>query len=187
MTGLRNNPPEYHLKKYGCTKEQWIELRNIGLAMVEAGASQDATPLRAYQHQRDAAVNRRKIEWKLTLMEWWTIWQESGFWEKRGLGRGYMMCRKGDVGPYAIGNVFIGPGAENLSDAAKKADLPIGVSYVVKGVAKPYRAYCNFMGKQRHLGLFATIEEARAAYETARRLDELVTSTPSLNHTGEAA
>lgn len=174
MTGLRYNPRADHLERYGCTKDEWIELRDLGLRMIAEGASSDSTPLRAYQHQRFAAEHRRKIEWKLSLPEWWAIWSESGLWEKRGLGRGYMMCRKGDKGAYEVGNVYIGPGAANLSAAAKQTDLPIGVAYTTKGISKPYRAYCNFLGKQRHLGTFASVEEAEAAYTTARKLDEVV-------------
>lgn len=171
MTGLHQNPPKSLLEGYGCTVEQWRELRDIGLRMVADGGSADRTPLRAFCHQRNAAVRRRGIEWQLTLMDWWTVWQESGRWTERGLGRGYMMCRKGDLGPYAVGNVFIGPGAENLSAAAKKCDLPIGVARAHKKCKSPYRAYCNIGGKQRHLGVFATVQEAHVAYLAARDLD----------------
>lgn len=173
MTGRRKNPPIHLLDAYGCTKEQWLFLRDFGLSMVEVGASKDATPLRAYQHQRFAAESRRGIPFRLTIWEWWGIWQASGKWPERGVGRGYMMCRKGDKGAYEAGNVYIGPGDKNLSDAAKKCDLPIGVAHAAKGVAKPYRAYCNINRKQRHLGMFATVEEARSAYLKARALDEL--------------
>lgn len=49
------------------------------------------------------------------VWEWWTIWQMSGRWEERGRGHGYMMCRKGDVGPYALGNVVIATGDFNAA------------------------------------------------------------------------
>lgn len=170
MTGLRANHPQHLLDGYGCTNDFWIELRDLGLRMIEAGASKDATPLRAFQHQRFAA-SRRRIGWKLTLPEWWSIWQDSGHWSERGVGRGYMMCRVGDIGSYEVGNVFIGPGVENLSAATKKYDLPIGVSRTYKSRINPYRAYCNIGGKQRHLGSFPTIEAAERAYLTALSLD----------------
>lgn len=171
MTGLRMNPRQDHLDSYSCTKEFWIELRDIGLKMVEAGASGDTTPLRAFGHQRQAAVMRRNIQWKLTLPEWWAIWQDSGKWEQRGVGRGYMMCRKGDKGAYEVGNVYIGSGEENLSAAAKKTNLPIGVAHSTKSRTNPFRAYCNVNGKQHHLGLFKTAEDAERAYLAARELD----------------
>lgn len=171
MTGLRANHPQHFLDGYGCTNDFWIELRDLGLRMIEAGASRDATPLRAYQHQRYAAIARRKIEWRLTLPQWWAVWQESGHWPDRGAGRGYMMCRFGDTGAYEVGNVFIGPGAENLSAATKKHDLPIGVSRTHKSRLNPFRAYCNVGGKQRHLGSFPTAEAAERAYLAALSLD----------------
>lgn len=174
MTGLHKNLSPHLLEFYGCTTEFWIHLRDLGNKMVAAGASKDCTPLRAYQHQRQAAVVRRKIEWRLTLPEWWAIWEQSGRWQDRGVGRGYMMCRMGDKGAYAVGNVYIGSGVENLSAAGKKCDLPIGVAYRpgVKPHLKQYRAYCNVGGKQRHLGVFATVEEARAAYLSALAFDK---------------
>jgi hypothetical protein len=171
MTGLHRNPPAKLLAAFGCSKEFWIELRDIGNAMMKAGGRKDATPLRAYSHQRTAAMGARGIEWKLTLPEWWTIWTLSGHWHERGVGRGYHMCRRGDVGPYVVGNVFIAPGVENLSAATKKSGLPIGVARVHKSTRKPYRAICTIGGKQRHLGVFATVSEARSAYLAAIERD----------------
>jgi hypothetical protein len=141
--------------------------------MVAAGlCKEDSTPLRAYQHQKHAAEVRRGIPFRLTLMEWWKIWSDSGKWEQRGLGRGYMMCRIGDLGAYEVGNVFIGEGAGNLSAASKGTDLPIGVAIVVKGKTRRFRAYCNIYGRQRHIGLFETPEEAERAYLKAVALDD---------------
>lgn len=164
MSGIIMNPPKHSLETFRCTPALWRHLRDLGAAMVKAGASPDTTPLRAYSHQRHAALAKRGIAWNLSLAEWWAIWQASGHWAERGAGRGYMMCRNGDEGPYEVGNVYIGPGAENLAAAAKKELLPIGVARIRKGRAKPYRAVCWVAGKQRHLGCFATVAEARAAY-----------------------
>lgn len=173
MTGRHKNPPQYVLDMYQCSKEEWVTLRDLGLQMIEAGiCKQDSTPLRAFQHQRTAALNRRGIEWNLTLIAWWGIWDASGHWPDRGIGRGWHMCRHGDQGAYEVGNVFIGEGAGNLSAAAKNADLPIGVAYAGKGKEKPYRAYCNVYGRQRHIGVFATVEDAEQAYLKAVRLDD---------------
>lgn len=173
MTGMMKNPPQRLLDRYKCTKEEWLKLRDLGLQMVLDGVcKKDSTPLRAYQHQQTAAERRRGIIWKLSLMEWWQVWEESGRWNERGVGRGWQMCRKGDQGAYEIGNVYIGPGADNLSAAAKATDLPIGVAYVAKGTTKPYRAYCHVLGRQRHIGLFETADEAEQAYLKAVALDK---------------
>lgn len=78
-----------------------------------------ATPRGQYSvHKHNAAV--RGIEFKLTFDQWWGIWQRSGHWEKRGNRKGhYVMCRKGDIGPYAVGNVYIGSFSHNTADRNK--------------------------------------------------------------------
>lgn len=172
MTGLHRNPSQRVLDRYRCTKEEWIYLRDLGRSMIDQGiCNKDTTPLRAYQHQETKA-HARGIEFKLSLTEWWGIWEASGRWNERSVGRGWHMCRFGDLGHYEVGNVFIGEAAQNHSDACKVADLPIGVAFAPKGKEKPYRAYCNVFGRQRHIGLFATPEEAEQAYQKAVSLDE---------------
>lgn len=99
----------------GCSLAQYKDLRAIGRATMKNGETLDRTPVRAFSGQKRNAIHHRGIEWKLTLWEWWTIWQMSGHWEERGRGRGYMMCRKGDTGPYAVGNVVIATGVFNGS------------------------------------------------------------------------
>jgi hypothetical protein len=165
-------PTKKMLAAYPCDADLWRRLHAVGQEMVRQGSSPDIVPLRAFQHQRYRA-GARGIEWKLTLAEWWAIWEESGHWRERGIGRSFMMCRIGDLGPYEVGNVFIGPGVMNLSAAAKKTNLPIGVAYRGnrKRYSKPYRAYCNVGGKQRWLGVFKTADEAHAAYLEALLLD----------------
>lgn len=80
-----------------------------------------ATPKGQYSvHKHNANV--RGVEFNLTFEQWWSIWQKSGHWDKRGNRAGcYVMCRKGDEGPYAVGNVFIGKFDRNLRDARKKS------------------------------------------------------------------
>lgn len=180
MSAYHQNPPPSLLSDYGCTVEQWRDLRNIGLAMMKAGATKETTPLKAFCHQRHSAITRRNIEWKLSLMEWWRIWQASGHWHERGRGRGWHMCRNGDTGPYALGNVHIGPGAENLSASAKKCDLPIGVVHNKKSRISPYLACCSIDGKRRHLGSFRTVEAARAAYLKALEFDLALKAAPAM-------
>ncbi|MBB5663229.1 hypothetical protein GGE68_001405 [Rhizobium leguminosarum] len=172
MTGLKKNPPQWLLDRYACTKDEWLMLRDLGLQMIADGTCKsDTTPLRAYQHQQQSATVRRGIPFKLTLMEWWNIWDESGRWADRGMGRGWHMCRVGDLGAYEVGNVFIGEGTGNLSAAAKVQDLPIGVALSIKRSVRRFRAYCNVGGKQRHIGVFDTVEEAERAYLKALALD----------------
>jgi hypothetical protein len=78
------------------------------------------TPTIIYSKQKSNAIRQRNIEFTLTFQEWWDIWQQSGKWEHRGNKKGqYVMSRKGDVGPYAIGNVFIQSMADNCREAHK--------------------------------------------------------------------
>jgi hypothetical protein len=71
-------------------------------------------PHRAYaQHAAGAAV--RGIEFQLTFSEWWGYWQDH--YERRGREKGCMvMCRTGDKGPYAVGNVRIATVSENHAE-----------------------------------------------------------------------
>ena len=75
------------------------------------------TDLRKYQKSKNQA-KYRGIDFHLTFEEWLDIWQKSGFYDKRGVGRGsYVMSRYNDIGPYAVGNVFIQTNAQNVIDA----------------------------------------------------------------------
>lgn len=151
------------MSRCGCTLDQWREMRRIGREMVDAGVGFYRTPLRAYSSQRANAA-RRGIGWELSLWQWWQIWQCSGKWERRGRGQGYVMCRKGDVGPYSVGNVFIAPATENCSiKPSKKSDLPTGVSLV----SGRYAAKRMIAGVILNLGRHKSPELAHAAYLAA--------------------
>jgi transposase len=140
------------LLKWGCTRAEYIALRDM------------KKPTRAYAAQRRNA-HIRGIGWELTLWQWWTIWQQSGHWAERGIHSGqYVMCRRGDAGPYAVGNVFIALSSENVS-SAKKSDLPTGVRRTRGG--NRYAALRQINGKKLYLGTFAAPDQAYAAYLTA--------------------
>lgn len=144
---------ERFFRHKGCSWLQYVELRAMG------------KPTRAFSMQRKNA-HRRGICWELTLWEWWQIWQKSGHWQQRGRGNGYVMCRKGDVGPYSIDNVFIARGIENSSNrVGKKSNLPIGVRKNPRSAG--YSAQRHINGSHRWLGSFPTIEQAQAAYLAA--------------------
>jgi len=68
----------------------------------------------AHRHRAD----RSSIGFQLTFDEWLTIWLESGHWNERGCHKGqYVMSRRGDTGPYAVGNVFIQTHTMNIKEA----------------------------------------------------------------------
>jgi hypothetical protein len=147
------------LAKLGITWAEWRDFCKVGQGYAAEGGAYRG-PLRAFGSQRRNAA-KRGIPFELTFAQWWQIWQDSGKWAQRGR-TGYVMCRKGDVGPYAVGNVFIASSSFNALTAArlyKKSGLPKGVSFNRgKYVAK----HC-----QKHLGRFATREAASAAYLAA--------------------
>lgn len=92
------------LKRWGCNYDQYAVIRNL------------KKPTRAYVLQRKSA-RARGIGWEFNLWQWWTVWHESGKWDQRGCRQGcYVMCRKGDVGPYAVGNVYIATCTQNMLD-----------------------------------------------------------------------
>lgn len=74
-----------------------------------------ATPRMRYR-QHKASAKQRGIEFDLTFDEWWEIWQPH--YAQRGRGAGHLqMCRTGDVGPYAVGNVRIDTVEANQAEA----------------------------------------------------------------------
>ena len=63
-------------------------------------------------------AKKRGITFLFTFDEWMGIWWGSGHWFERGCKKGqFVMCRTGDVGPYAIGNVRIDTCGANAREA----------------------------------------------------------------------
>ncbi len=184
------------MARYGCSYEDYRSLARISKDMRADGSSYYKAPLGAYRSQEHNA-KARNIEWCLSLLEWWTIWQESGKWKLRGRGQGYMMCRFGDEGPYAVGNVYIATGVHNGAvqpnniyrvshprhheiiqarvEGPPRHDIP-GVRKVYFGLpvgvtfhkrSRRYQAQIGIGGVLRYLGSFKTAEEARDAYLSA--------------------
>lgn len=149
------------IEKRGCTYAQWKMLNVIGRKQMACGAAYSSTPIGAFVTQKNNA-RKRGIAWDFTLWQWWSIWQASGKWSQRGRGQGYVMCRRGDTGPYAEWNVFIGRATENNSKTKRKlSGLPIGVSPSRSG---KYIAHRIIDGKPMYLGTHPTPELAHAAY-----------------------
>lgn len=123
------------------------------------------SPRRAFNEQRRCA-HRRGIAWEFTFEGWCSVWEMSGHWNERGRGQGYVMCRKGDVGPYSAENVFIAPSRVNASEhPSRKKNLPIGV--FTKPGRKTFQARRKLGGKRVELGTYPTAEKAHAAYLAA--------------------
>lgn len=148
----------------GCSVAEYNNLLRIGQALARQGVSSSRQPIGAFVSQKGNA-KARGIAWELSLWQWWTIWQESGRWDDRGRGHGYVMCRKGDEGPYSVDNVIIAPAHFNSSCQKRKTSgLPIGVT---SSEGWRFVAKINVNGAVRHLGIYPTAEKAHAAYLSA--------------------
>lgn len=151
------------MKKNGCTRAQLASVLLIQRRMVRDGAGVFQTPLYAFRTQRQNA-RTRGIEWQMTFWQWWTIWQKSGKWSRRGRSSGdFVMCRNGDAGPYSVENVHIAPAFSNVHESNNRSGLPVGVQQTKSG---RYTAHRRFPGDKRptQLGIFDTVDEARLAY-----------------------
>lgn len=108
------------MRRYGCS---WSEYQEIPKSARSAYLDQ----------KRNAQA--RGIGWEFKISEWWRFWVESGRWHERGKGRsGYVMGRRGDVGPYSQTNVYICSQVQNLKDSyvfkpatARRSTHPIKV------------------------------------------------------------
>jgi len=116
-----------------------------------------------FTRQRQNAY-MRNIDWRLTFVEWKSIWDSSGKYELCGRGTGhYCMSRIKDSGAYAVGNVHIQLFEQNSSEGFKKARLHTkankGVYHVLPGRTNAWLAK---VGKKR-LGYFPSESAAVAA------------------------
>lgn len=155
-------------RTYGCSYERLIEI-NRGARVQDPTA-----PAYLYRQQRQRAV-ARGIEWDMSLPEWVETWGDR--LPLRGRGpQDLCMARHGDVGPYAVANVYITTNRQNqldrpkavhkkATDAARTARMASARGWAIapRCPVKPYRVYCQ----KKYVGHYATQAEAEAAYRAA--------------------
>lgn len=96
--------------------------------------------LQAYENQIYAA-KARGIAWRMTYAQWWRWWQRDDGtgqprWRRRGNRVGcLMMLRKGDKGPYALGNVYCGTPEDNARDMRRNSPSVASPQFIAAGVA----------------------------------------------------
>jgi hypothetical protein len=74
--------------------------------------------LRAAFRDHRKHAKARGIEFLLTYEEWLKIWEDSGKLAQRGVGPDkFCMSRRGDKGPYEVGNVQIKTFGANTREA----------------------------------------------------------------------
>jgi hypothetical protein len=94
---------------------------------------------RSYRRQKYNARSRG-VGFELSFSEWLQIWQDSGHLASRARGIGYVMARKEDKGPYAVGNVYICTQSQNIKD-----------SFVFKPANKRKRRFCAVLTTDKQL------------------------------------
>jgi hypothetical protein len=74
----------------------------------------------AFKRQKHSAA-KRGIQFEMNFGQWLTVWHESGKLSERGRRKGqYVMSRKMDAGPYAVGNVEIKTCSENVKEVRSR-------------------------------------------------------------------
>lgn len=151
-------------KTYGCTAAE-LAVLNEGMALSDLKS-------KAYKYLNHKKVaTTRGIPWEISFPEWVSVWVESGRWNERGPRKHeYVMARRGDEGPYKVGNVFIQTARQNSAEAAikmhrlftgsiRKPKNSRGWSYLA-GRRKPYEVRVA----KKTYGSYATQAEAEAVY-----------------------
>lgn len=140
--------------KFGVSLELLADLRSTGVALL-------------FQRHKSSAA-RRGIGFELTLGEWLSIWQESGFFSLRGRGRGrYCMSRIGDVGPYAVGNVFIQSCEQNTSEYRQRF-LAGGGTATAKSTLGSGRGWTLLKDKRRGKPYCVQVAGTKATYHATQ-------------------
>lgn len=153
------------LAQWGMTYNAREKLRIASRAKMAEGANRETTIIGAFRRQKQNA-RLRGIEWRLTLGQWWSIWEESGKWDMRGRNAGqYVMGRLKDEGAYAVGNVQILLCSDNSRLArmnkpnVRRQKDAQGVYFLNPGSSRPWVAKAH----RKFIGSFRTDEEALAA------------------------
>ncbi len=120
------------IERWGCNREVYSRIKGRG------GVS-------AFSQQR-ANARTLGIPWRMTLPQWWDVWEKSGHWEQRGRGRDrYCMARYYDVGSYSPRNVRIVTNHANLKERwidgkLDRQGCPMrGVRLGARGTKRPWR------------------------------------------------
>ncbi len=159
---------------FGCNEVVAIAL-NKGLDLRD----QSSLAMRYYSQRQSS--KKRGIAWQISFPEWVAVWMASGFLDQRGVGIGsYCMARHGDEGPYSVENVAIKPSVVNSSEGITKtiragrlscfdgsSNAGKGRGWTKRKTGK--RPYQVLFGS-KYIGVFATEQEARAAYLVAAGL-----------------
>jgi hypothetical protein len=101
----------------------------------------NASPRGRYQaHKLNSKT--RGIEFSLTFEEWFSVWKDH--WNDRGRGKGkYHMGRFGDVGAYAMGNVYLVKHEVNCAEDKPRALHKKGTHLPLEIIAEMLKLYAS--------------------------------------------
>jgi hypothetical protein len=103
-----------HTKRGDMTKAPDLTIAGVDAIRQREVARGLTDPLIAYAAQLKGA-SARGIEFQLTFSEWWSVW--APYYHLRGQGKnGLVMGRNNDVGPYALGNIYLTTRLGNTMD-----------------------------------------------------------------------
>lgn len=155
------------LRHFGCDYATARTLNN------GAPFKQPGTRAEAFFRQKRSA-GQRGIDWCMTFPEWCRVWDESGKVALRGRGRGrYCMSRKGDAGPYSVGNVRIITNEENIAE-----------SYQIRPWGERFPELSRRAGKNM-LAAYRMREEGKSCEEVAAILGIKKTTVPGYSLNGK--
>jgi hypothetical protein len=102
---------------------------------------------------------QRNIEFNLTFTEWYNWWLSNGIDKNIESNHSMCMCRKGDVGPYSLDNIYFATRATNTSHARQNKPRS------QKGELNPMFGRCaefntNSRKIQTPFGTFASLNSA---------------------------
>ena len=103
--------------KYLPTRRAWRKANPAKVQAYQKAWALAHPERQAYIWHKSRAKNRG-VPFRLTFDQWWKIWLDSGHWSDRGRHKDqYDMARRGDMGAYEVGNVYITTHSENVREA----------------------------------------------------------------------
>lgn len=107
-------------------------------------------------------------------------WMARQDWEGKHLDKDILKSGNKLYGPLTC--IFVSPAINNITVLREngRGEYPLGVSKMVIKGYDYFVASCSFYGKQKRLGYFLTVDEAHAAYLSAKNahIQELADNEP---------
>jgi hypothetical protein len=149
------------LRYRGCYRANGVQGSEFGLlALARRGGLQGRGRFKCSRHKTKRLAHR-------------AVWESL---RRRPITAGALLLHKCDVSCCVNpDHLYEGTHLQNMADMSNRcratrwnANLPRGVRLSARHRSKPWEAYLYLRGKRLYLGMYASKEEAAAAYVTAR-------------------